>query len=732
MVGIPSAASRLDDYPHQFSGGMRQRVMIAIGVACQPKMVIADEPTTALDCTTQAQLLELMLSTIDGCRGSLVLVTHNLGVVARYAQRIYIMYAGKIVEEGLCRDIFYRPESSLHRRPAQERPPRGRGHRAAAWSPSRARRPISSTCRPRAPSCLAVPSGASAASPNPGRSWSRSTARGTWCAATCVQTGKAARMTDRPGQRRSARSRRAPTRERHDPRGRLPEDVLPHHPGAAQEEGGRDQGRRRRVVQDEAGGDPRPRRRERLRQDDRGAVHLPALQADGGAHLVRWHKDISSMPEKEFRPLRRDISVIFQDPYGSLDPRQTAGSIVGEPLKIHKMVESKADYDQRVESLFAKVGLDPGLMSRYPHEFSGGQRQRIGIARALAGDPSLIICDEPVSALDVSIQAQIINLLMDLKEGLSGLTLHLHRARSLGRQAHQRPDRGDVPGAHPGDHDARGALRQSHPPVHAGPAVGGLRTRPGPRGQPREDRAGGRGAEPGQSARGLHLPRQVPGRHAGVPHDGARTQRDGGRPRGRLPRGRAMEGRRRPGATGTYAGNIVTSYLADTIRSRAGASRPSPSSTRVFVPGSFYAECVWIHEPFKGSPPEHSHDDFDEIVMFIGYRSRAAARPVRRGGVVDGGREVHADRELHGLRPQGGEALSHVLPEGRQAHPQSVHRAIAELQQGRHRGANGTLNKSLRVRKESARGAQELYDGYEEDGGRGWAAITEGSTSMSR
>ena len=109
FVGIPSAAKRLDDYPHQFSGGMRQRVMIAIGVACQPKMVIADEPTTALDCTTQAQLLELMLSTIEGCQGALVLVTHNLGVVARYAQRIYIMYAGRIVEEGLCRDIFYRP-----------------------------------------------------------------------------------------------------------------------------------------------------------------------------------------------------------------------------------------------------------------------------------------------------------------------------------------------------------------------------------------------------------------------------------------------------------------------------------------------------------------------------------------------------------------------------------------------------------------------------------------------
>jgi peptide/nickel transport system ATP-binding protein len=134
------------------------------------------------------------------------------------------------------------------------------------------------------------------------------------------------------------------------------------------------------------------------------------------------HQDITSMSEKEFRPLRRHISVIFQDPYGSLDPRQSAGGIVGEPLKIQKMVDSKAEYEQRVEELFNKVGLDPDLMSRYPHEFSGGQRQRIGIARALAGEPSLIICDEPVSALDVSIQAQIINLLSDLREGFAGLS----------------------------------------------------------------------------------------------------------------------------------------------------------------------------------------------------------------------------------------------------------------------------------------------------------------------
>ena len=133
-------------------------------------------------------------------------------------------------------------------------------------------------------------------------------------------------------------------------------------------------------------------------------------------------RDISSLPESEIRALRSNMALIFQDPYSSLDPRQNAGSVVGEPLKIHRMVKSKSEYRDRVEHLFRLVGLDPCMINRFPHEFSGGQRQRIGVARALACEPSLIICDEPISALDVSIQAQIINLLQELQEGLKGLT----------------------------------------------------------------------------------------------------------------------------------------------------------------------------------------------------------------------------------------------------------------------------------------------------------------------
>ena len=155
------------------------------------------------------------------------------------------------------------------------------------------------------------------------------------------------------------------------------------------------------------------------------------LYTPTSGEIIFEGRDIAQLPEKEIKPLRRKMSMIFQDPYSSLDPRQSAGDIVGEPLIVHKLISNGKDYQERVEHLFEIVGLDPALMNRYPHEFSGGQRQRIGIARALASDPSLIICDEPVSALDVSIQAQIINLLMDLKSEGDNLLTYIFIAHDL-------------------------------------------------------------------------------------------------------------------------------------------------------------------------------------------------------------------------------------------------------------------------------------------------------------
>jgi oligopeptide/dipeptide ABC transporter ATP-binding protein len=152
-----------------------------------------------------------------------------------------------------------------------------------------------------------------------------------------------------------------------------------------------------------------------------GRCILRLYQPTGGQILFEG-EDITTLPEEKIRNIRSKVALIFQDPYSSLDPRQNAGSIVGEPLIIHSMVKSQSEYKDRVEKLFLTVGLDPSMKDRFPHEFSGGQRQRIGVARALACEPSLIICDEPISALDVSIQAQIINLLEELQEGLKGLS----------------------------------------------------------------------------------------------------------------------------------------------------------------------------------------------------------------------------------------------------------------------------------------------------------------------
>ncbi|MBI4788919.1 MAG: ABC transporter ATP-binding protein [Chloroflexi bacterium] len=412
LVGIPDAEQRVNHYPHQFSGGMRQRVMIAMALCCNPKLLIADEATTAVDVTTQAQLLELLRKTVQQFDLALLIVTHNLGIVARYAQRIYVMYAGRIVESGTAKEIFGDPRHpytlGLLKSVPRLDEPKGR-----PLIPIQGMPPMLTH---RITGCAFFP--------------------------RCARHVDACRQDSIPalehigGQHyvachSSISQKDAPSTSSVDdmpiaapaPRNEVLLQVrnlkmyFPMTKGVL----------RRKVADLKAVDDVSftVKRGETL-----GLVGESGCgKTTVGRCLLRLYRpiageirfegrDLAPLSKNQLRAIRHKMQLIFQDPYGSLDPRQSAGDIVGEPLKIHRLVKSKGEYRDRVAELFQMVGLDPHLADRVPHEFSGGQRQRIGIARALATNPSFIVCDEPISALDVSIQAQIINLLNELQARL--------------------------------------------------------------------------------------------------------------------------------------------------------------------------------------------------------------------------------------------------------------------------------------------------------------------------
>ena len=359
QVRIPEAAQVLDRHPHQLSGGMRQRVMIAMALSCQPTLLIADEPTTALDVTIQAQILALIRALQDELHMAVVFITHDMGVVAEVAERVLVMYQGEKVEEGSAETIFHGPRHPYTQALLAAVPKLG----SMQGSDRPARFPLlRSSDAGRKPAT--APAGAS------GMGLPLLKVRGLRTRFN-VQSGLFGRV-----------RRRVHAVEQ------VSFDLNAGETLALVGESG-------------------------CGKSTTGRSLLRLVEIDGGS-IEFGGRDIARLPADEIRPLRREIQMVFQDPYASLDPRLTVGFSVAEPLYVHGVARG-AEAEERVAWLLEHVGLSPDHAPRYPHEFSGGQRQRIAIARALALQPKIIIADEAVSALDVSIRAQIVNLMLDLQ-----------------------------------------------------------------------------------------------------------------------------------------------------------------------------------------------------------------------------------------------------------------------------------------------------------------------------
>lgn len=345
-VRIPEARSRMDQFPHELSGGMRQRVMVAIAMLCGPQLLLADEPTTALDVTVQAQVLDLMDDLKRDTGTGVALITHDMGVVARMCDRVVVMRYGEIVEAGGIDDIFYNPQHEytkmlLDAVPRIDQPNRP-GRPMLGPPPAADIEPILSADDLKVHFPINIGGGL---------------------------FGKIKPLKAVDG---------------------VSFDLKPGETLGVVGESGCGKSTLARAV-------------------------LKLVPQTAGT--IAWMgRDISGADRKTMNALRNDLQIVFQDPMASLDPRMSIGTSIAEPLTVHSPELDKAAREAKVREIMPRVGLDPALINRYPHELSGGQNQRVGIARAMILDPKLVVCDEAVSALDVSVQAQVVDLLIELQK----------------------------------------------------------------------------------------------------------------------------------------------------------------------------------------------------------------------------------------------------------------------------------------------------------------------------
>ncbi|GES41508.1 ABC transporter permease [Rhizobium dioscoreae] len=361
-VRIPSAASRFDEYPHRFSGGMRQRVMIAMALASKPRLLIADEPTTALDVTIQGQILDLIKMLQDEEGTSVLFITHDMGVVAEIADRTVVMYRGEQVETGATADIFHRGQHPYTRALLSAVPVLG----SMQSYEQPLRFPVVNTATGESDTPAEVPD--TVAKEKPVLQVKNLTKR------FDIHSGLFGKLKGRVHAVENVSF-----------------DLFV--------------GETLSLVGESGCG-----------KSTTGRAIMRLIEPQSGSVIVDG-RDVLSLGKRDMREMRKSVQMIFQDPFASLNPRMTVGQAIAEPFLEHKMGTAR-EAKEIVADMLRKVGLTPDMASRYPHEFSGGQRQRICIARALALQPKVIVADESVSALDVSIKAQVINLMLDLQQGL--------------------------------------------------------------------------------------------------------------------------------------------------------------------------------------------------------------------------------------------------------------------------------------------------------------------------